>query len=137
MGCDIHLFAEVKRDGVWTHEPGEFYDGRNYDLFGILADVRNRNELTPISDRIGWPDDVCEYAKDYSYDMDYHSHGHLTVAELIAFDWTQTVEVEYLGIPPEVVTYYSLCDYWWSNTMPRLLALGAPEDVRIVFCFDS
>ena len=63
MGCDIHMYAEIRKENKWekvgrifenpwysedreesewntplTDEP---YDGRNYDLFAILADVRN------------------------------------------------------------------------------------------------
>lgn len=71
MGCDIHIIAEVKKDGVWRKNihkifKNEFYEkdeknkpkdmqfdfcinefesnptnSRNYDWFAILADVRN------------------------------------------------------------------------------------------------
>lgn len=39
MGCDIHIIAEVKKEGQWvlnTEPPS----GRSYDWFSILADVR-------------------------------------------------------------------------------------------------
>lgn len=59
MGCDIHLYVERKNpvSGQWEFVPAEghapqdewdkknnrwdWYGGRNYDLFAILADVRN------------------------------------------------------------------------------------------------
>ena len=69
MGCDIHIFAEIKDSEGWKkvgkvfenpyYDPDrpnkidddgyewnaplidEPYSGRNYDLFGILANVRN------------------------------------------------------------------------------------------------
>lgn len=69
MGCDIHMYVEVKTDGVWnkvgdvfksayydaaretkTYSDGyvsnapmtdEPYEHRNYEFFAILADVRN------------------------------------------------------------------------------------------------
>lgn len=92
MGCDIHMFAEVKTNGKWirvgeifegwskgslTDEP---YTGRNYDLFAILADVRNGlgfagivtgSGFNPIADPKGLPND-SEYlnaVSKYAYDV--------------------------------------------------------------------
>jgi hypothetical protein len=33
--------------------------------------------------------------------------------------------------------YYRQCESFWGRVIPRLLRLGLPEDVRIVFWFDS
>ncbi len=51
MGCDIHMFLEIRKNGKWKYQPsGEtypsgndqpFYDVRNYNIFAILAGVRN------------------------------------------------------------------------------------------------
>ena len=50
MGCDIHLVVQAKRDGKWLDVPCEdpsawrpsrWWDGRCYDAFAILANVRN------------------------------------------------------------------------------------------------
>jgi len=114
MGCDIHMWAEVYTDrweivgdvfdnlSGWgaskTHEP---WQGRSYDLFAILADVRNGegfagcdtgNRLTPISDPRGEPDDASEEYMEHviEYGCNGHSHSWLTIAELKAFDWQQT-----------------------------------------------
>jgi hypothetical protein len=35
------------------------------------------------------------------------------------------------------VPYYQTCETFWSRTIPRLLRLGKPDDVRIVFWFDN
>ena len=72
MGCDIHSFAEVKTNGKWkkvgkifqdcynekelTSEP---YGGRNYDLFAMLADVRNRRGFAGIKTGEGF-NPICE-----------------------------------------------------------------------------
>ena len=41
MGCDIHMMAKVQQDnGSWKNA-GEIDGNRNYDLFAILANVRN------------------------------------------------------------------------------------------------
>ena len=127
MGCDIHFYVEKKSqiDGKWesmdTFFPDEdgylsqynddlpwghpnkctaFYNGRNYNLFAILADVRNGvgfagcdtgNRLVPISKPKGLPSNVSSETRSCSnrYGGDGHSHSYLTVAELMAYDWTQ------------------------------------------------
>lgn len=264
MGCDIHFYVERRVDGRWTTadtwEPSKyddtgglhvdykkaFYSSRNYDLFGILADVRNGRwfagvdtgeGFVPISAPRDLPDDVTPDVRRASDDWggDGHSHSFFTVAELLAYDWTQTtvhrgwvdpvnwaqhrdngkprtwagdvgggpvVKVhpdvfeqawEKLkaarGLPEhthpsyillldanaerrmmvaefiELVSqgegvrrpdgqplrlgfspycqvewrepYYQSCREFWSDTMPRLLALGKAEDVRCVFWFDN
>jgi hypothetical protein len=74
MGCDIHLYVEVRgADGTWQSadewerdtDDGytwvdvpyekEYYNGRNYSLFAMLADVRNRDGLIPFSQPRGLP----------------------------------------------------------------------------------
>ena len=112
MGCDIHLYVEVRENGEWKsadrwyNNPEEsslteeFYDGRNYDLFGILANVRNGRGFAgiktgegfnPISEPRGLPPDVSSLVKAVSdrWNGDGHSHSYFTVAELLAYDWTQ------------------------------------------------
>lgn len=119
MGCDIHFYVERKVDGNWVSpeswvkeyddEPccacvpwGEnYYKQRNYNLFSILADVRNGTGFAgcdtgegfnPIAKPRGLPDDCDSRIKKLSdqLDCDGHSHSHFTLAELLAYDWTQT-----------------------------------------------
>lgn len=108
MGCDIHFYVEVKQDdGTWFPCDGDFYDGRNYDLFAILADVRNGvgfagiktgDGFNVIAEPRGLPDDVSNDILQESEDWgcDGHSHSWLTVAELKAFNWKQ--ETQHLGV---------------------------------------
>jgi len=117
MGCDIHLAAEVRQDGVWTpaqefeNEEGcirvkgkGFYGGRNYRLFSILADVRNGygfagvrtgEGFCPISPPRGIPEDCHPATRLYleSYDPG-HSHSYHTMAQLLEFDWTQVSRLQ-------------------------------------------
>lgn len=125
MGCDIHFYVENRVSGVWQSadkwtpnkyagDEGEpplsldykdrFYSGRNYNLFGILANVRNGrgfagintgDGFVPISEPRGLPEDVSEQvgAESDRWDVDGHSHSWLTVAELLAYDWTQTTRL--------------------------------------------
>ena len=119
MGCDIHLYVEKRISGIWFSadewtqdkyetEPklevaykNRFYSGRNYDLFAILANVRNGSGFAgvktgdgfnPICMPLGLPPDVTPEVRDDSnrWGDDGHSHSYLTVAELLAYDWTQS-----------------------------------------------
>lgn len=121
MGCDIHLYVERRENGKWAtcdtwetekgddykHVPYQksFYHERNYDLFAIFADVRNGSGFAgvktgdgfnPIVEPRGIPDDCCnEYREVAEYwSGDGHSHSWLTVAEIMAYDWTQTTKKE-------------------------------------------
>lgn len=131
MGCDIHCYAEKKENGKWVKVvkafPNRYYDpskenkidddgyewnpefkdepysGRNYDLFGILADVRNGRGFAgiqtgegfnPICDPKGLPIDVSDEVKKSSDDWgsDGHSHSWFTLKELQDYDWMQTTK---------------------------------------------
>jgi hypothetical protein len=130
MGCDIHLYVE-KRDalGQWqsadnwelnpyyendNSESGEpeyiipydnhFYNGRNYNLFAILANVRNGHGFAgvktgegfnPIAPPRGLPHDITKRVQSdaTAYGEDGHSHSWLTLHELLTYDWTQSSEI--------------------------------------------
>lgn len=135
MGCDIHTKAETRfiHEGEehWSavtahifpspyyrperplgeyNEPytDEPYKGRNYRLFGFLADVRNGRGFAGIDTgesvqpilgfdhpTRGVPDNASEDWKNYVKDwgQDLHSTSWLTLRELKAADWdTRTVE---------------------------------------------
>lgn len=79
----------------------EFYEGRNYDVFAILADVRNGRGFAgfdtgdgfiPYDDPRGLPEDVSEIVKRKSdgWGSDGHSRTYFTLAELeeaMAGEW--------------------------------------------------
>lgn len=140
MGCDIHMFAEIKlnrksgqyewktvgrvfKDNYHTkNEPTymslakgeksdsayewnskltmEPYGARNYDVFAMLADVRNGrgfagcdtgDGFNPIADPKGVPEDASDYYKQVveEWDGDGHSHSYFSMEELDAYDWNQ------------------------------------------------
>ena len=109
MGTDIELYVEKRVNGKWLAadlwQPAgdatnslkvpwdfQFYRGREYALFAILADVRN-NGYVPIAEPRGLPSDVCpEIAAASAYLPDeLSSYSYLTLAELMGYDWTQVV----------------------------------------------
>ena len=73
MGTDIHCYIEKKREdgsgwdqlGLWTKNPetgsfeeADFYNGRCYPLFGLLAGVRSG--AMPIASLRGIPEDMSD-----------------------------------------------------------------------------
>ena len=110
MGTDIAMLCEVRKNGKWTgnrkkifptyndEEKTEWpYIYRNYDLFAILANVRNGygfagcytgEEFNPIDECKGLPDDVTKYTKDRLYSCGY-GESYYTLTELEKYDWQQ------------------------------------------------
>lgn len=146
MGCDIHFYVERQEADRWItcdtweqeddalrvpHKKKAFYSNRNYDLFAILADVRNGEGFNPIAPPRGVPEDCCEEyrAAVERWSGDGHSHSFFTVAELMAYDWTQCTR---WGIP-----YYQAGRTLLSEVLPRLWRLGSPDKVRCTFFFDN
>lgn len=104
MGCDIHLFVEKKVGRSWYSwsrtevvyghgcewvQDYYGYDDRNYALFAVLADVRNRDGLKPLAQPRGLPEDVSwkVQQESESWDGDGHSHSWFTLKELEEYDW--------------------------------------------------
>lgn len=62
MGCDIHCYIEYKSagsDSRWQDFGGRINPGRNYEIFAKLAGVRNYQELTPVAEPRGFPEDAA------------------------------------------------------------------------------
>lgn len=111
MGTDIHFFVEAREStqapwlsvDKWTEEDGykrvsyldSFYSDRCYDLFSILAGVRNGygfagvstgSGFVPMGEPRGWPKDLSEELAEQEID---HSASWWTLRDLMDYDWTQ------------------------------------------------
>ena len=121
MGCDIHMHVECKKRGKWVLHSEDIYDGRNYELFSILAGVRGSS--TPISYPKGLPVDVTDDVKSLydSWEWDAHSASWLTFNEIYnsRFDY-DNISLQHIAL-----------DMLSSKIDQKA------EDVRIVFWFDS
>ena len=78
---------------------GWLYDGRNYSLFAILADVRNGHGFAGIQTGEGFnpiamprdiPKDCSPEVAEYFEDGWTHSDSYLYLKELINYDWNQS-----------------------------------------------
>lgn len=176
MGCDIHLYVERLVDGRWQavsnpeapDRPEEFHNwlwgGRGYALFAVLADVRNYDDLVPISEPRGLPDDVSEpIRREADGAVDCHSFTWLGEKELLDFDWDSRAGEMNRCVPPEEAEAYrksgtkprnhALASVGWESltwevtyrdcalgfleALEKLRALADPRDLRLVFWFDS
>jgi hypothetical protein len=93
------MFAEKKKGDKWVKVGNNFqsktyngdiyytdepYEGRDYEFFALLADVRNHANIKPISEPRGWPDDLSNGLKDIKeyWEFDGHSASYFTLSEL-------------------------------------------------------
>lgn len=167
MGCDIHSFAERKRNGKWEKVGEHFslgewekeyykkekndspFDWRSYSMFAFLAGVRNYDHCKPISEPKGLPNDISDEVKDeYGEGFDYHSASFLTSKELLDFDydkvfWNRRVTKNNNGASLAEegegtnVTYRENLGEFFFIHLKELEELGKADEVRIVFWFDN
>jgi hypothetical protein len=79
------------RRGDWEG----WYDGRNYDLFGLLASVRRQ---PPVAiEAKGLPPDLGRELRGVDWSW-MHSHSWLTVQEVLDIPWTQGCDLR--GVVP-------------------------------------
>jgi len=168
MGCDIHNTIEVNVNGKWSvvseelgpkhwlsrvqkNDPdwdkASWSIERNYMLFGFLAGVRN-DCFNPVGNN-GLPNDISDETKDKSDSWlgDAHSHGYITLTELIKARDSETalvfgyvdlggyMEYKENGYPKN---WFQNCPYSWDEIsleeMDRLdnLYAFADADAKIV-----
>lgn len=90
MGCDIHVYIEIKQNNKWEYSQ-EYIDDidyenqyipRNYSLFALLAKVRGTHKES--LDPRGLPKDVSSIVKkEYiKWNGDGHTHSYISLNEL-------------------------------------------------------
>jgi len=124
----------------YSDEPGKmtweipwgtnYYRGRNYYLFALLANVRNyHNEVEPLNDPRGIPDDA---SAGYRYELkrwngDYHSPSYYTLEELLNVDWEKYNTGDYDKYLDEFL-----------ESIEKMKEIDSdPSKVRCVFFFDN
>ena len=150
MGCDIHFHIELLNgeSNKWEHYAAPNVK-RNYDLFAVIADVRNYANIKPISEPKGIPDDIslitsidCE-----RIGRDGHSHSWLDSSEIIKLEdhlsemATKDSSKNFLSYDLE---YGILNTYCFGDGFTSFLKYDDVEylpkpytDVRFVFWFDN
>lgn len=117
---------------------------RSYWLFAMLANVRSCDGVEPIAEPRGLPRDLSaklaaihrgklpegmtwsSIVETYeAVEVGQHSQSWLTVRELRQHEPRLTAEQR------------TAMGEFWDDFLPAIESLGAPEDIRIVFGFDS
>jgi len=156
MGCDIHLYPEIKINGVWlsadiwekhknAEEGEESYirpmrfqpaTNRNYRFFGFLANVRNADPtagVPVISQPRGFPNycssEVLAEAK--SWECDAHSHSYHTKRQLEEA-WGLLSSSDREGMNS---SYHEVMSYLWHTQLD--FDNFDKDEIRIVFWFDN
>ena len=140
MGCDIHATLEYdwnsnkKKTGNekwWRAFARDLDIDRNYQLFTILAGVRDTGIRPVIAYNRGVPEDASWEYKDDSeeYGVDGHSHSWVTFDELK--NWGVEVKDSYPSNPEEFRN-----DDWYK-TMEVLADRYGDQNVRLCFYFDN
>jgi hypothetical protein len=200
VGTDIHIFSEVREKGIWKiaeplmknpfwcedykesipeWQPTSLNDSRRYELFAILANVRNPiRSVIPfdyISEPRGLPPNVSKEIRDYyaRFGNEAYSASWLLLADMAAFGW-HGKEIMRRGIVHPAVAHlfppgrrgFPFADWpkgvgfaadsgngvevkwvetyaeaagreFMEDSMSKLRSYGRPQDVRVVFWFDS
>jgi hypothetical protein len=133
MGTDSHVYVEKfnketnkwkaikKYKELWCSE-------RNYDLFSILANVRNgygfawtktSDGFVPISLPKGIPDDVSAFVQSEitNWGENGHTHSYLSLKEMKEFDWNQTTRKQGFVDAREYNSFKQngIPDCWWGD----------------------
>ena len=154
MGTDIHAAVEIFDGKRWRAQlwPNPWYGkyndenptsynmhlNRNYDLFAILANIRNCEDgggYAYIQEERGVPKDVSAEAR--AVLSNEHSAGWVTLSELLDFDWSRTIKFE-----NDTCFYAEAVGQFYTRWIPKMVKLAKdagvrPEYLRIVFDFDS
>lgn len=136
MGTDISIFVEKRINGLWE-DAGfrNIYNSRNYCLFTVLADAgRYYKEPPPIKPPRGIPTDITKDIKAALLEDSVWGFSWLTLKEILDYNWELTIKDNNIAT---TVTVAALCEDFLKQTVPILMAIGEPENVRIVFGFDG
>lgn len=131
MGCDIHLYIEQKqRDGTWKEveiDDRLLPDDRDYNIFGFLAGVYNRDFPAQFEAR-GMPNDSSIPNQDAVGDFGF-TYAYLD--ELLAAQWEAAgLEECYFKIFCKYVLPRLCCSCGFCNDEEK-------RNIRIIMGFDN
>lgn len=167
MGCDIHMYVEkrLSKSDAWQldenhaiNEDGYLEQvtatGRNYILFGLMAEVRGNDYLYSAR---GTPNDISDLLRVESEGPDNHSNSWLTLDEfknalyIAKYDLTANKSCDafyeynnYPGgwnsMPEDYTTIVNYCEQWVANELAEAMLLNRTDiepEVRLIFWFDN
>ena len=142
--CKDRALSDPSNAALWEEYAENYkndynfiYSQRNYNVFAMLANVRNYGYAhVAIDTPRGLPHDASDLIKTESqkWGVDGHSHSYLTVKELLDYNWDRTA---YYNNAKMVYKNEAGIFYDWSLPKLKELAGDNLESVRIVFWFDN
>lgn len=139
MGTDIHLYVELKHDeegreeGAWVLAMSEeaTYRHRWGSTFAILGGLDAEDfGVTPIAPARGLPKDVsAEVARRSAREREGHTHSWLTLAEVLAHPWPDSVPRHFLDWADSLQSA--------TGAMRTKMSGWPPDEIRFVFWFDN
>lgn len=151
MGCDIHAILQVRSGDKWETPPNgvNITNVRDYNLFSVLANVRNGVDLPFIAEPRGVPDDLqcnddfdvhCPCGANYpTVWIGDHSHSWVTLAEIEAMVSTlaelppsENARIACAGLQRLLEAINWRRGEWW-----QWQSSVSDDKIRLVFGFDS
>jgi hypothetical protein len=183
MSTDIAVYLEKLTPKGWVHaqdadlvefgRSGHFYlpwekrvcIPQSYDLFAVLADVRNYHNIKPISEyhELG---DCSEFMRDLLMEeCSFRFSRWYFIQDLVAFPWRQRKTTYGGWVTPTIakqwheqglwyehvdreqgetkteyiereVSYYDICPEFVDEVLPKLESIGDPTTTRVILLFD-
>lgn len=150
MGTDARYFVEHKKEGKWEYVPEIECDPRDYQLFGLLANVRV-HDLPLIGERLKiTPKDLSPHVYDFNisncdWDSAWGYGNWLSLQELVDFDWNALFRE---GEAPDwdesftgekgTYTYADRFNYFIEGMVEPMKALDSDfNNLRIIIFFNS
>ena len=164
MGCDIHSYCEVKKNGRWKqvhaffeaddyeikyfeaddyeikyydvyHTDHPFVD-RSYYLFSFLADVRRTSDVPLICERRGFPSDASDSLKKI-YNNKLNQSGCHSESYLSLKELLEFDYEQKFEHNNQIITARAHLPERYFSTINQMRKLAEPENVRVVFWFDN
>ncbi|TYP73104.1 hypothetical protein [Paenibacillus methanolicus] len=126
------IWEVLRKDMVFTD--------RNYELFAILANQRNSENMPYICDPRGLPEDVSPKIPPQIILIEGHSTTWFTAKELIEYNWDQVFEYEDETMDGEKImesVNYRECGCRFLDAVNRLVGSKDPSDIRLIITFDN
>lgn len=135
------LYPERDEGPIWKVERKDMvFTERNYDLFAILANQRNCENLPYISDPRGLPENVSPEIPLQIIVLEGHSTTWFTAKELFEFNWNQVFEYEDETMDGEKINgsvNYMECGRTFLEAVNRLVGRKNSSDIRLIITFDN
>lgn len=150
MGCDIHVHIEIFYKGKWRHYAAPNVN-RWYDLFAVMAGVRNYSEIDPISEPKGVPANMSEITKmEFNYwGSDVHNHSWFDEKEIdLLSSWLRNrmkkengsfldFDLEFGVLNGTYLLGNGLTSFLHSKGNPDSSIPKELESLRMIFWFDN